>query len=627
VTTNAENTENAESTVPLLTVDGLTVRFEGQDTPAVGGVSWTLERGQVLALVGESGSGKSVTAFSVLGLLPATATVAGSIRLDAEHLGSEPAHDGARHDGARRGGPVELVDATSDTLRGVRGGVVGLVSQEPMNAWNPVLTIGWQIIEAVRTHAKVSRAQARERLLQLLHEVGLTDPERVARSYPHQLSGGQLQRALIAMALSADPVALIADEPTTALDVTVQAGILELLRSLRDSRGMAILLITHDMGVVADLADDVVVMRRGLVVEKAPAATLFSDPQDAYTRELLDAVPRLGALPEAEALVADRDEVLVADQDEALVADPAGSTVAGEPAARTRVGTTAAAPSAAVPPAPATSAPPVDLRDLHVVYPGARRSAPVHAADGVTLRIDRGEMLGLVGESGSGKSTVGQVLAGLVPATSGSVRVCDVDLREASRKEQLAVRKRVGVVFQDPASTLNPRWTIAQAIGEPLGLHTSLRGSELRDRVAHLLEIVQLSPDLADRFSHELSGGQRQRVSIARAVALDPDVLIADEPTSALDVSVQQRILEVFADLQQRLGFSCLFISHNLAVVERVTGRVAVMHQGRIVEQGPTRDVLGSPQDPYTQRLLAAAPVADPTVQAERRAHWLTLTR
>ncbi|WPF81117.1 ABC transporter ATP-binding protein [Sanguibacter sp. 4.1] len=586
--------------VPLLTVDGLTVRFEGQDTPAVGGVSWTLERGQVLALVGESGSGKSVTAFSVLGLLPATATVAGSIRLDAEHLGSEPGRDGAR-----RGGPVELVGASSDTLRGVRGGVVGLVSQEPMNAWNPVLTIGWQIIEAVRTHAKVSRAQARERLLQLLHEVGLTDPERVARSYPHQLSGGQLQRALIAMALSADPVALIADEPTTALDVTVQAGILELLRSLRDSRGMAILLITHDMGVVADLADDVVVMRRGLVVEKAPAATLFSDPQDAYTRELLDAVPRLGALPEAEALVA---------------ADP-------ETPVRRSTTTTASDARAAAAPSPAPAAPPVDLRDLHVVYPGARRSAPVHAADGVTLRIDRGEMLGLVGESGSGKSTVGQVLAGLVPATSGSVRVCDVDLREASRKEQLAVRKRVGVVFQDPASTLNPRWTIAQAIGEPLGLHTSLRGSELRDRVAHLLEIVQLSPDLADRFSHELSGGQRQRVSIARAVALDPDVLIADEPTSALDVSVQQRILEVFADLQQRLGFSCLFISHNLAVVERVTGRVAVMHQGRIVEQGPTRDVLGSPQDPYTQRLLAAAPVADPTVQAERRAHWLTLTR
>ena len=585
-TQNAENAENAESSVPLVSVDGLTVRFEGQDAPAVGGVSWSLERGQVLALVGESGSGKSVTAFSVLGLLPATATVAGSVRLAVE----------------RDGQPVELVGAASDTLRGVRGGVVGLVSQEPMNAWNPVLTIGWQIIEAVRTHAKVSRAQARERLLQLLHEVGLPDPERVARSYPHQLSGGQLQRALIAMSLSADPVALIADEPTTALDVTVQAGILELLRSLRDSRGMAIVLITHDMGVVADLADEVVVMRRGLVVEKAPAASLFSDPQDPYTRELLDAVPRLGALPETEGLVADEPA-----QPRAVVVPPEAVTVGGAP------------------PGP-SSPPPVDLRDLHVVYPGARRSAPVHAADGVTLRIDRGEMLGLVGESGSGKSTVGQVLAGLVPATSGSVRVCDVDLREASRREQLAVRKRIGVVFQDPASTLNPRWTIAQAIGEPLGLHTSLRGSALRERVAELLEVVQLSPDLADRFSHELSGGQRQRVSIARAVALDPDVLIADEPTSALDVSVQQRVLEVFADLQQRLGFSCLFISHNLAVVERVTGRVAVMHQGRIVEQGPTRDVLGSPQDPYTQRLLAAAPVADPTVQADRRAHWLTLS-
>ena len=617
------NTESTGDVVPLIAVDGLSVSFEGQDAPAVGGVSWTLERGQVLALVGESGSGKSVTAFSVLGLLPATATVAGSVRL-TEHGGE----------------PVELVGASADTLRGVRGGVVGLVSQEPMNAWNPVLTIGWQIIEAVRTHGKVSRAHARERLVQLLHEVGLSDPERVARSYPHQLSGGQLQRALIAMSLSADPAALIADEPTTALDVTVQAGILELLRSLRDSRGMAILLITHDMGVVADLADDVVVMRRGLVVEKAPAATLFADPQDPYTRELLDAVPRLGALPEPalpEPAVLVQPEALGKTTAQTEVEEPATSeptaaaAAAGEPgpAPRAVVSSTAlrSTAHASTAPDPGSAPPPVDLRDLHVVYPGARRSAAVHAADGVTLRIDRGELLGLVGESGSGKSTVGQVLAGLVPATSGSVRVCGVDLREASRKDQLAVRRRVGVVFQDPASTLNPRWTIAQAVGEPLQLHTDLRGEALRERVAELLEVVQLSPDLADRFSHELSGGQRQRVSIARAVALDPDVLIADEPTSALDVSVQQRVLEVFADLQQRLGFSCLFISHNLAVVERVTGRVAVMHQGRIVEQGPTRDVLGSPQDPYTQRLLAAAPVADPAVQAERRAHWLTLTR
>ncbi|SDC65506.1 peptide/nickel transport system ATP-binding protein [Sanguibacter gelidistatuariae] len=572
---------------PLVTVEGLTVQFEGQDRPAVDGVSWTLHRGQVLALVGESGSGKSVTAFSVLGLLPATAEVTGSVRL-------------APTEGVGEGGgaSMQLVGATPAQLLPVRGGVVGLISQEPMNAWNPVLTIGWQIIEAIRVHSKVTRARARERLLELLREVGLADPERIARSYPHQLSGGQLQRALIAMAISADPVALIADEPTTALDVTVQAGILGLLRTLRDTRGTAIVLITHDMGVVADLADDVVVMRAGRIVEQAPVARLFAAPEDAYTRELLDAVPHLGAVASANKTATTKTATTTATS---LVSAPTGRVEAVLP-------------------------PPIDLVDLHVVYPGSRRSAPVHAASGVTLRIERGEMLGLVGESGSGKSTIGQVLAGLVPATSGTVRVCQVDLRTAPRKEQLGVRRRVGVVFQDPASTLNPRWTIAQAIGEPLRLHTDLRGTAARDKVAHLLELVQLSPDLADRFSHELSGGQRQRVSIARAVALDPEVLIADEPTSALDVSVQQRILDVFADLQQRLGFSCLFISHNLAVVERVTGRVAVMHEGRIVEQGPTRDVLGSPQDPYTQRLLAAAPVADPAVQAERRVHWLSLT-
>jgi peptide/nickel transport system ATP-binding protein len=543
---------------PLLAVEGLSVLFEGQPAPAVMNASWELQRGQVLAVVGESGSGKSVTAMSVLGLLPATASVTGSIRLATGF-----------------DAPTELVGAPPRTLRGVRGGIVGLVSQEPMNAWNPVLTIGSQVVEAIRTHARMSRGGAHARLLALFGEVGLADAERVARSFPHQLSGGQLQRALIAMAISGDPAVLIADEPTTALDVTVQAGILEVLRGLRDTRGTAVLLITHDMGVVADIADDVVVMSAGRIVERAPARTLFAAPRERYTRDLLDAVPHLGG--------------------------------------QTRRQTVAALPPSQVPP--------VDVRDLRVVFSSARGA--VRAVDGVTLRIERGAVFGLVGESGSGKSTIGQVLAGLVRPTSGTARVTGLDLAAAPRRELLRVRRGIGIVFQDPASTLNPRWTIGGSVAEPLRLHTRLRGEELTDRVCELLEMVRLSPNLASRYPHELSGGQRQRVAIARAVALDPDVLIADEPTSALDVSVQSRVLDVFRDLQSRLGFACLFISHNLAVVESVADRVAVMHRGRIVEEGPTAQVLGSPTEEYTRRLLAAAPVADPTVQAARRADRL----
>jgi peptide/nickel transport system ATP-binding protein len=543
---------------PLLRVEGLSVQFDGQPVRAVTNASWNLRRAQVLAVVGESGSGKSVTAMSVLGLLPATAAVTGSIRLTT---GSAA--------------PVELVGARSRTLRGVRGGIIGLVSQEPMSAWNPVLTIGCQVVEAIRVHEKVSRKGAHARLLALLDEVGLPDAERVARSFPHQLSGGQLQRALIAMAISGDPAILIADEPTTALDVTVQAGILEVLRGLRDARGTAVLLITHDMGVVADIADDVVVMSAGHIVERAPVSTLFIAPREQYTRDLLDAVPHLGRQMTRQ-----------------------------------------------VSPEPVTGqVPSVEVHDLHVVFGSA--SAAVRAVDGVTLRIDRGTVLGLVGESGSGKSTIGQVLAGLVRPTSGTARIAGVDLAAAPRRELRRVRRGIGIIFQDPASTLNPRWTVGGSVAEPLRLHSQLRGEESKHRVYELLEMVRLSANLATRYPHELSGGQRQRVAIARAIALDPDVLIADEPTSALDVSVQARVLDVFRDLQAGLGFACLFISHNLAVVESVADQVAVMHRGRIVEQGPTADVLGFPQQEYTRRLLAAAPVADPIIQAVRRADWL----
>jgi peptide/nickel transport system ATP-binding protein len=531
--------------VSLLAVSDLGIAFG--DAVATRGVTFEVRRGQVLALVGESGSGKSVTAMAVLGLLPGTATVTGSIELDGEELrGAAPAR-----------------------LRELRGGQIGTIFQEPMTAWNPVFTIGNQIEEAIRAHRALSHAAVRSRLHELLETVGLTDVDRIARSYPHELSGGQLQRAMIAMAISCDPMLLIADEPTTALDVTVQAGILDLLRDLRDRLGMAILLITHDMGVVADLADDAVVLRRGEVVEEAPVPRLFAAPAHPYTRELLQAVPA----PRA---------------------------------------------SAGAPP----SEPVASLRDVVVEYLGRRH---VRALDGVSLEVERGRVLGLVGESGSGKSTAGRALAGLVPVASGTVLVEGTDLGRVSRRGMRDLRADIGIVFQDPASSLNPRRTVEESIGEPLDVHRRLSAAARRERVGELLEAVQLGPDFRGRFPYEMSGGQRQRVAIARALALNPALLIADEPTSALDVSVQARILDLLESLQDQFGFGCLFISHDLAVVGRLADRVAVMHRGKIVEQGPAASVLNDPADPYTRQLLAAAPVADPVEQASRRASRLSI--
>jgi peptide/nickel transport system ATP-binding protein len=593
---------------PLLAVEGLSVVFDDAAAPAVDGVSWALRPGRVTALVGESGSGKSVSAMAVLGLLPGTAGVSGSIRLGGGD-GGRAGEGGRAGDGGRV--PVELVGAGAETFRDVRGAVLSLVSQEPMSAWNPVLSVGDQVAEALRAHqrgpGRMSRRAAHERVLELLAEAGLRDVERVAASYPHQLSGGQLQRALIAMGLSQDPVAIIADEPTTALDVTVQAGILDLLRRLRDERGTAVLLITHDMGVVADLADDVVVMRAGRVVEAAPVRELFAAPRAEYTRTLLAAVPRLGGAavvprPGGAAVVPRPGAVVAADADPGAARGPGAGRAAGAAGS--------AADGAGVSAA-------VVLDGVTVTY-GGRRA--VVAADDVSLSIGRGEVLGLVGESGSGKSTLGQVVAGLLRPGSGRAVVDGFDLARATRRERAALRRATGVVFQDPASTLNPRWNVAQSVDEPLRLHSGLHRAARGARVRELLGLVRLGPEYAERYPHELSGGQRQRVAIARAVALGPDVLVADEPTSALDVSVQAHVLDLFRDLQAELGFACLFVSHDLAVVERVADRVAVMRSGRIVESGPTARVLGEPADPYTRSLVAAAPVADPDAQAARRA-------
>ncbi len=550
-----------------LAVRDLRIAFRGADlgrgrrsepTEIVHGIDFDLYRGRVLALVGESGSGKSVTAMSLLGLLPPSASVSGRVTL----------------------GDEELLGASAERLRSVRGQAIATIFQEPAGALNPVFTIGHQLEEAIWAHhPELGAATRRRRAFELLESVQVQNPARIAAAYPHETSGGQLQRAMIAMAISNDPEIIIADEPTTALDVTVQAGILELLRDLKDRLGTAVLLITHDMGVVADLADDVAVMRQGSIIERAPSSELFAHPKEDYTRELLAAVPELDAAT-------------------ARDAGPDGSD--GD------------RPKAAA-----------ELVDADVVF--GRGPEAVHAVDHVSLRIEPGEFVGLVGESGSGKSTVGRTLSGLVPLGSGYAELAGVDLSRARGSALRRVRSRLGLVFQDPASSLNPRHTIGRSIADPLRLHTELDQNGRRARVDELLDAVRLDRSLAERLPHELSGGQRQRVAIARALSTEPELLIADEPTSALDVSVQEQILVLLRKLQSELGFACLFISHDLAVVSELTSRVIVMQDGRIVEQGPTRQVLQHPAEPYTQRLLAAVPVADPRAQAERRAAWLEL--
>ncbi|KQY24031.1 glutathione ABC transporter ATP-binding protein [Cellulomonas sp. Root485] len=539
---------------------------------AVEGVTLQVAAGEVLAIVGESGSGKTVTARSILGLLPETALSSGTVLLTRK--------DGsATHD---------IVTLGGNDLRDVRGRDAAMVFQEPSTALNPVFPVGWQIAEGLRAHGRLSDKDARTRAIEVLRLVGIPDPEHRVDHYPHQFSGGQKQRIVIAQALVLDPGLIIADEPTTALDVTVQAEILELLRRLPQEFGSAIVLITHNMGVVADLADRVAVMYNGEIVEQADVHTLFASPQHPYTQRLLDAVPRVGGRRL-------RDRVRVADELEAMVVDESATPV-------------------------------VEASDLRIVYPGRLRQPSFTAVDGVNLVIRPGEVLGLVGESGSGKTTIGRAIAGLTPISGGSLKVHGVEMLDVKEKVFRPVRKRIGFVFQDPATSFNPLLTIAQCVAEPMVVHgLAPNPEEARPRVDELMEAVQLPKAFGDRFPHELSGGQRQRASLARALILGPELLIADEPTSALDVSVQARVLDLFARLQAELGFACLFISHDLAVVDLLAHRIAVLHRGVLVEEGTGDEVLGAPKHPYTQRLLASLPVPDPVEQAARRETWRNL--
>ncbi|WP_319943254.1 ABC transporter ATP-binding protein [Nocardia aurantia] len=531
-------------TAPVLDIRELSVRFGARTV--VDKVTLRVGRGEVVALVGESGSGKSLTARSVAGLLP----------------------DGARAEGSILLGGTETVGAAEEQLRALRGTRVAMVFQEPQTALNPVQKIGTQLAQALRAHGKIGRAAARARAIELLRQVDIPEPERRVDWYPHQLSGGQRQRVVIALALSGEPDLLIADEPTTALDVTVQAEILDLLRHLQRRNGTAILFITHNLGVVAEIADRVVVLRDGRVIEQQPVRELFATPRESYTRSLLAAVPRL---PESAEIAA-------------------GS--AGSAEAKASV---------------------LEIDTLSVVY--RSRGRAFRALHEVSLTVAPREVVGLVGESGSGKSTLGRVALGLVRAETGRVALQGTELTGLPGRELRGLRRNVALVHQDPAASLDPRRTVAESIGEPLQVHRVASGSLLRAKVGDLLESVRLPRDYAGRLPAELSGGQRQRVALARALALTPRLLVADEPTSALDVSIQAQVLDLFADLRAEYGFSCLFISHDLAVVHRVADRVVVLRGGSVVETGTATQVFVAPRAEYTRRLVAAVPIPDPAAR------------
>ncbi|SDS58931.1 peptide/nickel transport system ATP-binding protein [Brevibacterium sandarakinum] len=581
----------------ILDVDGLDVTFstDGGDVHAVKNVTLSVTPGEVLAIVGESGSGKTVTARSILGLLPETAQRSGAVIVSGK----------------------DVLSVSGEQLRKMRGTDVSMVFQEPSTALNPVYTVGWQIAEGLRAHNKrASKAELKTKVIAAMEQVGIPDAQNRFDYYPHQFSGGQKQRIVIAMALALGAELIVADEPTTALDVTVQAEILDLLRDLRDETGTAIVLITHNMGVVADLADRVAVMYRGDLVEVSSVKQLFNDPKEQYTRDLLGAVPRLGST------VAGSRKAAAAEAAEAASPD-AKDRGEGAPA----TASAGEAPDTGEAPAAADSGKPRDeresvvvARNLDIVYPGGFGRSDFQAVSSVSFDIKAGEVYGLVGESGSGKTTIGRAIAGLTRASGGSLQVLGHEMVGFKERTFSPIRRRIGFVFQDPAASFNPHLTVGECVAEPFAIHRrDMTPKDREKRVLELLDSVQLPNAYGARYPHELSGGQRQRASLARGLALDPELLIADEPTSALDVSVQAKVLELFVDLQNRFDFAALFISHDLAVVDMLSDRIGVLFQGELLEEGTGEQVLGSPSSDYTKRLIASLPVPDPDEQAQRR--------
>ncbi|MEI4483860.1 MULTISPECIES: ABC transporter ATP-binding protein [Phyllobacterium] len=565
-------------TPPILSVTKLRTSFynDGAWTPVIRDISFDIAPRTTVAIVGESGSGKSMTALSIMRLLPGgNSKVEGNIALAGR----------------------SLLDLPEREMRNVRGNEIAMIFQEPMTSLNPSLTIGFQIAEALMRHRNMSLTQAEAEVIRLLDRVRIPSAKSRANDYPHRLSGGMRQRVMIAMALACKPKLLIADEPTTALDVTIQAQILELIRDLQDEDGMAVLFITHDMGVVAEIADRTIVMLRGDVVESGDTADIFANPQHAYTRSLLSAVPKLGSMigktrPLRFPLV---------DQQTGIAAEPPEGIDTVE-----------------------ATKPILEVKNLTKYFDirkGVLRglAGRVHAVENVSFNIYPGETLALVGESGCGKSTTGRSIVRLTAPTSGSIRLAGDDILNIEKSSFRDMRKRMQMIFQDPYASLNPRMRIGESIAEPMIAHGTETPKRARERVSELLKSVGMSGDVYDRYPHEFSGGQRQRICIARALSLGPQLIIADEAVSALDVSIKAQVINLMLDLQERLKLAFLFISHDMAVVERISHRVAVMYLGEIVEIGTRASVFGNPQHPYTRRLLSAVPMADPSRRAGKK--------
>lgn len=566
----------------MLNVNNLNIEFLNREDKswfkAVNNVSFTVEKGKVLGIVGESGSGKSVTSFSIMRLHdPQSTKIGGEIVFDE----------------------VNLLDLSAEEIRKYRGNKIAMIFQEPMTSLNPVFTCGYQVKEAIMLHQQVDKQEAKKQTIELFKEVHLPRPENIFDSYPHQLSGGQKQRVMIAMALSCNPRLLIADEPTTALDVTVQKTILELLLKLKEERQMAMIFISHDLAVISEIADEVAVMYKGQVVEQGPAKSLFNNPQNPYTKGLLACRPAPQRLLKKLPVVADflNAENNGADVKHMLAQN---SYTPEEIALRRKE---------------LYSQPPLlQLKNLCTWYPIStglfgKTKAYVKAVDDISLEVFPGETLGLVGESGCGKTTLGRSILRLVEPTSGQVIFENTDIRSLNSKALRKMRRDIQIIFQDPYSSLNPRLTVGNAIMEPLQVHKLYSNdAERKARVLDLLQRVDLKPEHFDRYPHEFSGGQRQRIVIARALALKPKFIICDESVSALDVSVQAQVLNLLRELQQEFGLTYIFISHDLAVVKHISDRMLVMNKGKIEEQGFPEDIYNNPQAEYTKQLIAAIP-------------------
>ena len=566
---------------PLLSVKELSIHFktEGSQTTSVKKSSFTIYPGELVAIVGESGSGKSITALSVLQLLPKEAVVNGEILFNQDE-------------------PVDLLKLSAKKITSIRGNKIAMIFQEPMTSLNPVFTCGYQVMEAIQLHQQVSKATAQQKTIELFEKVQLPDPSNLINRYPHEISGGQKQRVMITMAMSCNPALLIADEPTTALDVTVQKTILELIRSLQQENNMGVIFITHDLGVVADIADKILVMYKGEIVEQGNARDILFKPQHPYTKALLACRPAGQPKGKRLPVVSDFMETENKTQASSIKPQEADHVANNEPQTTNHKQQTSL----------------LEIKNLSVHFPVKKNlfgkaTQYFKAVDDVSFRVQHGDIVGLVGESGCGKTTLGRTILQLIKPTSGKILLQGKDLTEIKPAQLRKMRKNLQIVFQDPYGSLNPRITIGDAILEPLKIHSALANNkQRREKVMELLQKVSLDTDHINRYPHQFSGGQRQRICIARALALNPSFLIFDESVSALDVSVQAQVLNLLSDLKKEFGFTAIFISHDLSVVHYICNRILVMHKGKIVEEGEAEKVYYHPKNEYTKRLINAIP-------------------